>query len=138
MKNYNTRQRKLILENMRTNCASPRTIEEIRASLRENGTPVGEATVYRTLALLTDEGIVEKLSYSGRESAAYRFIDDVHELDDSLVLKCVSCGSVTRMSCDFAGALGQHLKEDHSFKLDRMKTIVYGVCGNCGSQEEGS
>jgi Fur family ferric uptake transcriptional regulator len=137
MKTYNTKQRQLILDNMRRMNDKPRTSDEIRRDLQNEGCTVGEATVYRTLALLVEEGSVEKLSFSGRESAAYRYIGDVSELGDSLVLKCLSCGDVTRMECGFSELLGEHLAEDHSFKLDRMKTIVYGTCGRCsGNQGE--
>lgn len=136
MSNYNTKQRKLILENMRGSAGKTRTISEIRRDLLLEGASIGEATIYRALALLVDEGVVEKLSYSGRESAAYRYITDVSELDDSLVLKCLSCGGVTRTRCDLAGVLSSHLREDHGFALDRSRTIVYGICSECSVRKE--
>lgn len=134
MGTYNTKQRQLILDNMRRSGDSARTIEEIRRDLKAEGCSVGEATVYRALTLLVGDGVVEKLSYSGRESAAYRYISDSSELDDSLILKCVTCGVVARTRCDFAGRLSEHLQTDHGFKLDRSRTIVYGVCENCGAR----
>lgn len=136
MATYNTKQRKLILENMRRSADEARTIGEIRSDLSAEGYSVGDATIYRALALLVEEGVVEKLSYSGRESAAYRYINDASELDDSLILKCLSCGGVTRARCDFASMLSAHLKEGHSFKLDSTRTIVYGICGNCSARKE--
>lgn len=136
MGTYNTKQRKLILENMRSSADKARTIGEIRRDLMAGGCSVGEATIYRALALLVDEGLVEKLSYSGRESAAYRYINDVSELNDTLILKCLSCGGVTRTRCDFAGMLSEHLCEDHCFMLDKTRTIVYGICGACSARKE--
>lgn len=138
MGTYNTKQRKLILENMRRSAGKTRTIGEIHRDLMASGCSVGETTIYRTLALLINEGIVEKLSYSGRESAAYRYISDVSELNDTLILKCLSCGGVTRTRCDFAGTLSEHLREDHCFRLDRTRTIIYGICGACSATEENS
>ena len=32
--------------------------------------------------------------------------------------------------------IGKHLSEEHGFKLNPMRTVFYGICEECGREED--
>ena len=57
---YKTKQREYILAFLQNSAGRHITVAELVRHLQDNETPVGTATVYRTLEQLVEEGIVRK------------------------------------------------------------------------------
>ena len=62
MAEYNTEQKKLLLGFLEENHDSAYTIEEIAQELKSRGANVGKSTVYRLIAKLVDDGILQRIS----------------------------------------------------------------------------
>jgi Fur family ferric uptake transcriptional regulator len=134
---YKTRQRDEILAALKRLGGGHVTAGDVYAYLCAAGRPIGRATVYRQLERLVDEGIVEKYSGGGRDSACFEYIGrDAHAAGGPCYhLKCERCGRLIHLSCDALAVISDHLLAAHGFTLDSKRTVFYGICEACSAQE---
>jgi Fur family ferric uptake transcriptional regulator len=133
---YNTRQRALILDFLKENSAHV-SVRDIIEHLKEQGIKVGTATVYRTLDKLCALGVVRKFVVDERSGACYQYTHGA-ECDEHFHLKCVSCGALIHMDCNFLAEMEKHIFEDHGFTVSSGKTVIYGLCANCNPDKSKS
>lgn len=131
-KTYKTRQRSQVLNCLIDNKAKHLTADEIAVILKEQGTEVGKTTVYRTLEKLVEDGSVRKYLCEEGKSACFQYVDDSEECHLHFHLKCVKCGKLIHLECDYLSDLEKHISEHHKFAVDNTKTVLYGVCEDCG------
>jgi Fur family ferric uptake transcriptional regulator len=102
------------------------TAQELHARLRNRGENLGLATVYRTLALLSEAGAVDQLSHHPSE-LCYRWCGDAHHHH----LVCDRCHRVVELAgCDLEGWLDR-LSAEHGFVPTGHRLDVTGVCAGC-------
>ena len=126
---YKTKQGELIFKILEKNADRHMTAEEICALLKAEGTAVGATTVYRNLEKLISEGKIRRYRLEEGEAACYQYIGG--ECHEHYHLKCVGCGDVIHLECNYLGDLSEHLMEHHNFLLDRTKITLYGTCSKC-------
>lgn len=98
------------------------TAEEIAAELA----PVGRATVYRTLRLLLDRGLLCKVVL-GDGSVCYRMSHNVHHHH----LVCVGCGATEDIGrCGVEDVLAS-VRGATGYEVVGHRIEVYGVCPRC-------
>lgn len=130
---YNTKQKQLITKLLIDNKTHQFTCEEISDLLKNNGTPVGKATLYRYLEKLSVTGEVRKFIEPGSKSAYFQYIDNELNCKEHLHLMCTDCGKLIHLGCDFMNGVGEHILNHHKFRIDNSKTVIYGLCENCSS-----
>lgn len=130
---YNTKQRDLILACLKEHQSQHVTADNIMDYLKEQGTSVGQATVYRNLDKLIKEGVV--LRYAGAEGqgACFQYVDCTESCSAHYHLVCVACGQMTHLQCEYLDEMTAHLLEHHQFNIDKYKTVIYGLCNTCSS-----
>src|SRR5688572_189193 len=105
------------------------TAQEIHGRLRRSGSPVGLATIYRTLTLLQECGAVDALSHRPGESC-YRLCAPDHHHH----LVCSDCHRVQELTeCkleDWLAGIG----EKHGFRPTSHSLEVVGVCRDCAAR----
>ena len=97
------------------------TADEIFEKLRKSGESVGKTTIYRHL---------EKLCAS-----CYQYAGKNAECREHYHLKCTECGKLIHAECKFLSELSAHIYNEHGFKVDGSRTVLYGVCGDCLKKE---
>jgi Fur family ferric uptake transcriptional regulator len=120
-----TRQRVVVLDAL---AAEPNdaTAQDIHARLRRRRQRVGLATVYRTLALLTEHGAVDALQHHAGETC-YRLCGAGHHHH----LVCGECHRVVELgNCDLDEWL-ERLGAQHGFTVDAHTVEVTGTCADC-------
>jgi Fur family transcriptional regulator, ferric uptake regulator len=86
---------------------------------------VNASTVYRTLSLLEEVGV---LSHSHLEAGAeYHRAEESHHVH----LTCRRCGSDDALSLKEAGALHALIQKHHGFHADLTHFAITGLCRNC-------
>ena len=120
-----TRQRLVVLaELMREQ--NDVTAQRLHERLRARGERLGLATVYRTLGLLADEGIVDALSHRPGE-LCYRLCGEGHHHH----LVCSNCHQVVELEeCELDPWL-ERISEAHGFVTTGHRLEVSGLCGDC-------
>ena len=129
--NYNTKARKYILDFLKTRQESTVSAADITDYLNNMGAAVNQATVYRYLNRLSRENKVLKFTDSKTKKSVYRFVGADRGCDEHIHIKCVSCGRLMHLECDFMEDIKRHLCEDHGFLLRCDGSILYGVCEEC-------
>ncbi len=96
-------------------------------SLRENGARVGRMTVFRTLDLLAEIGIVRPI-YQGSGAAHFVLLEDGHHHH----LVCMNCDTTVEFhDCSLADDLSQQLASRHQFQIAGHLLEIYGLCADC-------
>jgi Fur family transcriptional regulator, ferric uptake regulator len=83
------------------------------------------ATVYRTLELLEDIGMVRH-THLGHGAPAYRPAEDDH-----IHVVCHECGSVVDAPAELTDDLERRLRDERGFAIDRAHFTVFGRCATC-------
>jgi Fur family transcriptional regulator, ferric uptake regulator len=102
------------------------TAQEIHAALLARGERVGLATVYRTLAALSECGVVDSLMHHPGE-ICYRLCSPGHHHH----LVCEKCHRVVELGdCDLGSWLASRASR-HGFTINSHTVEVTGVCREC-------
>jgi Fur family ferric uptake transcriptional regulator len=121
-----TPQRQLVLEAVEY--LRHGTPEEILAEVQRTATGVNLSTVYRTLEVLEDVGLVTH-AHIGHGAPTYHAVDE--ELHIHLV--CDRCRKVLSVPADTALTFTTSLAKDFGFTTDIAHVSVHGLCSNCQS-----
>ena len=112
---------------------APFTAAELWAAVQAEDPGIGRATVFRTLDLLAEVGLVQRLAdETGAGGATYLACGPEHHHH----LICTGCGRVD----DFTdSALESRIAESagqHAFALQDHRVDLYGICADCRQPEE--
>ena len=134
---YRTKQRSEIADYLASIPGEHVTAGDICAHFRAQGRAVGTATVYRQLERMVSEGTVSKYIIDESAGACFAYIgSDSHLADSCYHCKCERCGRLIHMECEELNHIAAHLKADHGFRLNPMRTVFYGVCADCAKEDE--
>ena len=130
---YNTKQREELLNYIATMPGVHFKVSDICDHFKSQGKNIGTATVYRHLERMVDEGIVNKYIFDSNSPACFEYIakDDHCEAETCFHCKCEKCGKLIHLHCDELAEIQAHLQEQHSFTLDPLRTVFYGLCEDC-------
>lgn len=132
MNTRNTRQRQIILETLQEVRSHP-TISEVYQQVLLKDATIGQATVYRNVNKLVEEGLVHRISTPS----------DVDHYDgncrEHFHLLCKNCGKINDVvDTDLLLCLN-NMDKKHSIKIDRCQVLFEGICKECcerGNYEE--
>ncbi len=124
-----TRQRHLIWEYFAAGDRAA-TIAEAAEALRDSD--VGQATVYRTVTLLSDLGLLARVQDRGGQICY-----TAPPIGHSHPLVCGICRRVVRFDGDGdVAALEEHLSATTGFSIYGHHLEVYGICPDCREANE--
>ncbi len=95
---------------------------------------IGLATVYRTLELLSDLHVVEKMNF-GDGVARYDLRNENNRHHHHHLI-CVQCQSVEEIMEDWLGPLEDRLEREYNFTVLDHRLDFHGVCRKCKVQDE--
>jgi Fur family ferric uptake transcriptional regulator len=119
-----TPQRQLVLEAV--TALGHATPDEIAERVRLTASGVNISTVYRTLELLEELGLVTH-AHLGHGAPTYHAADDA----DHLHLVCRECGGIEEMAPDVLDEVVQRIATDHGFAVDVGHFAIFGTCAAC-------
>ena len=130
MAEYNTEQKKLLLDFLEKNHDSAYTIEEITNELKSRGATVGKSTVYRLMTRLVEEKRVKRQLSDSSRKAIYRITLDSH-CHNHLHLQCIKCGRVLHLDEEVSDRLLDTVKQINDFSVSEEDTVLMGKCADC-------
>ncbi|OIP97662.1 hypothetical protein AUK40_02740 [Candidatus Wirthbacteria bacterium CG2_30_54_11] len=119
-----TRQREVIMRVISA-LTSHLTAEEIVLRVKEKDESIGAATVYRTIKLLVDKGILSPRSFD-EKAVRYELVTTHH---DHLV--CTRCGAIIEFVSADIEEHQHEITRKHAFTPSAHSLIIYGVCAEC-------
>lgn len=126
-----TTQRVAILEVLNSRPGKHLTAEEIYNCVRKKYPDIGLATVYRTIQMLSELNLIEKLNLDDgfvRYEISKKNKDDTHHHHH---LICLECGSIFAFQDDLLETLEERIKETMGFEVVDHEVKLYGHCKKC-------
>jgi Fur family ferric uptake transcriptional regulator len=123
--NYNTKQKKTVIEFFSNNTDVDYSVEELI-----NYLAINKVTLYRILEQLVNSNILRKTYVDTKY--VYQYVENSLECHNHLHLKCLKCGKVYHVDCDMFLPFTEHIKQEHSFIIDQYNSIIVGICAECG------
>ena len=121
-----TPQRRLILDTLLKQ-GEHLSSEELYAKVKKRDKSVGQATVYRTLKLLSESGLVEPLDFADGLTRYELSYGEEHH--DHLI--CEKCGKNIEILDDTIEKRQVQIAKEEGFTLLRHKMYLYGICPDC-------
>jgi Fur family ferric uptake transcriptional regulator len=103
--------------------------QTLYSQLRDQGSPIGLATVYRALSDLAVEGDADSLQQEG-ESLYRACTPGSHHHH----LICRSCGLTVEIEADAVESWAASVAAQHGFTQPSHVVDVFGVCANCAER----
>lgn len=127
MDTRNTKQKDIIFNILKENRIHP-TIQEIYQKVKEYDPSIGQATVYRNVNKLVEDG---KLIRIPTKDNGFRYdIDcDVH-----YHLICRNCGHIFDLYDDSYYELVKNVESKYSVEVSNMTILFDGVCEECNGK----
>jgi Fur family transcriptional regulator, ferric uptake regulator len=119
-----TPQRQLVLEAVAE--LGHATPEEIGTQVQQTARGVNISTIYRTLELLEQIGMVTH-THLGHGAPTYHLASE----SDHVHLVCRDCGRVTEVSPETIRPLITILEDQQGFETDVRHLTVFGRCAEC-------
>jgi Fur family ferric uptake transcriptional regulator len=128
-----TRQRDLVAQILFRSEDHP-SVEGIRRLLKERGEHVGTATVYRTLELLVESGLVRAHDFG----EGFKRYEPMPAQAHHEHLICERCGRVLEFQNESLERMLPIIADEHRFQHLRHRLEIYGVCRECRQRELGA
>lgn len=129
MERRNTIQKALIL---RVVCDLKRhlTADEVYEFVKRDHPSIGKGTVYRNLAILTEEGAIRKVEVpDGSDRFDFTLKNHYH-------VRCVKCGEVFDVDMDEIPDLQKKIHDTHGMEFLTYDIFFKGICPECKAQEK--
>jgi len=123
-----TRERKVILEEVFKQ-HDHFDIDEFYLKVRQKGLKVSKASIYRTLPLLLECGLVDEVKTTERQA----FYEHIHGRKHHDHLICLSCGKVIEFYSPAIERLQEEICKKRRFKSLRHVLEIQGHCKDCAS-----
>lgn len=104
------------------------TAQEIFEGTRRAGRPVGIASVYRVLELLTELGLVQRIDV-GNQAACYEPALPGSERHHHVV--CADCGKVETWRDEGIERAVDRVARRLGYRVANHEVVLRGVCGDC-------
>jgi len=108
-------------------------VEEVVTEVQRRWPRIGQATVYRTLHLLVESGLVEPRQF-GERFSRYEAVGAAHH--DHLV--CDSCGAIREFEDPGIEEAQRRIAASFGFRMTGHRMEIHGLCARCASREEGA
>lgn len=107
--------------------------EDVAASVQRSLPQVNASTVYRTLDVLVEEGLVRRTDL-GTGRAVF---EPAHEHPHHHLV-CESCGAVAHIHDDGLGDVAERIEAQSRFSLGDREITFFGECSSCQARAIGS
>jgi Fur family ferric uptake transcriptional regulator len=121
-----TAQRQLVLEAV--HALGHATPDQVHAEVAKTAAGVNITTVYRTLELLEELGLVTHAHLSHGSPTYHGVTEEQH-----VHLVCRNCGEVAEMSPTLLAPLAEKLEHERAFLVDIGHVALFGLCGTCAA-----
>ncbi len=103
--------------------------EQLLALLHQAGDRVAKATIYRTLPLLVDSGILKQVRLSDNQAHYEHILEDAPH--DHLV--CRRCGRIIEFESRRVEQLRDQIARENDFRAVSHRFGISGYCASCAS-----
>jgi len=129
-----TPQREATLRVLLENEADHLSAEDVYLLVKEKSPEIGLATVYRTLELLTELKVVDKINFGDGVSRYDLRQEGAAHFHHHLV--CIECGSVDEIQEDLLEDVEAIVEKNWNFIIKDHRLTFHGICHRCQEKNE--
>ena len=107
------------------------TVDELVERVRASNLPIGRATVYRTVDLLCQAGLMQGHDF-GQGTRRYESAFD-HQHHDHM--RCTGCGRIIEFHCEEIEKLQEEMAKKNRFTMHSHRLEIFGLCQNCARSD---
>lgn len=127
-----TAQRECILNIIIENKDKHLTVDEIYNYVYRKNKTIGIATVYRTILLFEELGVISKLIFYDR---IIRYeLSSFDEKHTHHHLICVKCNKIMEVKEDLLEDLEKQVEDKYDFKILDHNLKILGICNKCNNE----
>lgn len=108
------------------------TMDDIYPQMLKIDRSIGIATVYRTLRLLVESGILREHSFG--EKRGYFELNPLHTPQHDHLI-CTHCGQIIEFQCQALEQDKQRIAQQYQFTIHTHKLEIFGICAQCQQQQ---
>jgi Fur family ferric uptake transcriptional regulator len=123
-----TRQRRVVLQVME-GARQHLDAGEILELAQKMDPDITRVTVYRTLELLKQHGLIDELDLL--HLRGHRHFYESHGPRDHIHVACIRCGKVREFESELYEDLKRQIARDCDLEITITRTEVGGLCGDC-------
>ena len=101
--------------------------EEVAEALAARGSRAGTATVYRTIDVLVESGLVVARDFG----EGFRRFEPARDVPRHEHLLCSVCGAVEEFRDDRIDEITRNIAAARGFTRERHRLVIHGVCRAC-------
>lgn len=124
-----TMQRRSILDVLFEHHNDHLSTEEIYDEVKVKFPEIGLATVYRTVQLFEEMGIVDRLNFDDGCSRFELASEDTVHHHHHLI--CEACNRVFEVENDLLDEIEKEIENKYTFKIHDHNVMFYGICKEC-------
>lgn len=109
------------------------TPDQVLVEARRRGSAIDLSTVYRTLELLDEVGLITH-AHLGHGSPTYHSVDERPHIH----LVCRRCNRVSQVDAATLDPMVSAVAEQSGFVADVGHLVLHGVCGECAEADPGA
>jgi Fur family ferric uptake transcriptional regulator len=130
-----TTQRSSIYEVLSENNNKHLSPEDIYELIKDKNPKMGIATIYRTLQLFEEIGLVYKHNfYDG--CSRYEILEpESSEVHQHHHLVCKKCGKIIEVKEDLMNSLEEMIEKQYNFEIINHVVMFTGICSQCRNKE---
>lgn len=107
-------------------------VEELIMRLRQKGQRISRASVYRTMPLLVESGLVQEVFFED----GHMHYEHVYGHEHHCHLRCLGCRKIIEFRDEAVEGVENRLGQAHDFDVTGHKLEIYGYCAECQEQKK--
>lgn len=107
-------------------------VEDLIMRLRQKGQRISRASVYRTLALLVESGLVQEVFYED----GHMHYEHLYGHEHHCHLRCLGCRSIVEFRDPAVEEAEKRIGSTHDFQTSGHRLDIYGYCRQCREEKE--
>ncbi|MCG3398924.1 Fur family transcriptional regulator [Staphylococcus massiliensis] len=124
-----TPQREATVTVLIENEADHLSAEDVYLKVKDKAPEIGLATVYRTLELLAELKVVDKINFGDGVARFDLRKEGAKHFHHHLV--CMECGRVDEIEEDLLPQVEDKVEKDFNFKIIDHRLTFHGICDSC-------
>ncbi|WP_368644876.1 Fur family transcriptional regulator [Alkalibacterium putridalgicola] len=128
-----TPQRELTVEVLLEKEKDHLSAEEVYLLVKSKNAGIGLATVYRTLEILTELQIINKLTF--QDGIARYDLNMNGGKHQHHHLLCLKCGKIEEVKNDMLLEIEMEIEKEYHFIVKDHRLTFHGICSNCTSNQ---
>lgn len=108
------------------------SVDDIFQRVHPQFPQVNVSTIYRTMELLEEAGLVGHTHFHDGTTRWHRAGEDAHQH-----LVCKLCGAELELDLSLTAPLAAEIRESYGFAADLSHFAITGLCANCLAQQVG-